>query len=175
MPNWCFNDIRLTAPNKEEADRLIEALKEKDSKFLRFIRPMEDIIGPRTVEEILLFNRENWGCKWEAEVYQFDRIDLEIRLQASTPWCPPTNAFYHFVNAGWGVDAAYCEVGNMMVGFFDTDDEGVGSHVDLELDFSNEYWRKDLPEDVIDRLSLEEEYESWKEFRREWEEENCAS
>lgn len=117
MPNWCQNVVTIYHEDKQKIDTIeTELSKEKDDVALfNSLRPR-----PADQEENWYsWNLENWGTKWEASVYDFDRIDENnIKVNYDTAW-GPSIVFYEFLDSeGYEVDAFYHEEGMAFCGHY---------------------------------------------------------
>ena len=131
MPNWCQNVATIYHEDKQKIDAIRDELsKPKDDVALfNSLRPR-----PADQEENWYsWNLENWGTKWEASVYDFDRIDEHnIKVSYDTAW-GPSIAFYEFLDSeGYEVDAFYHEEGMAFCGryAYGTDDHYEYSNMD---------------------------------------------
>lgn len=159
MPNWCSNSVTLVAPNKELIDGLIASLEGSgEEKFFNYLHPR-----PQTEEDWYNWNCNNWGSKWDADPYTFERLDdTTIDLSFDSAWSPPTALYDYLTENGWNVTARYYEPG---VGF-------VGEYVDgfdqtWEYDLSDEETLSDIPEDLIEWAGIRQELADWKEMNDE--------
>jgi hypothetical protein len=131
MPNWCSNVVTIYHEDNEKIDAIESELnKDKDDVALfNSLRPR-----PADQEENWYsWNCDNWGTKWEASVYDFDRVDeCTIKINFDTAW-GPCIAFYEFLDSeGYEVDAFYNEDGMAFCGHYayGTDDSYDYSNMD---------------------------------------------
>lgn len=157
MPNWCNNDALLIAPTKEHIDLLVAALQteDKSEKFFNVLRPRPESHKDHWYE----WNTENWGTKWDAEPYSFERIDDEtLQLSFDTAWGPPIALYEYLEEQGWSVQAKYHECGMAFVGMFS---EGIDYC--WEYDFEDEESIDAIPEDLNEWAGISESYNMHKE------------
>ena len=112
MPNWCKNNLKISA-NGEKVLELLELLKDEKGKmtFQKFMPMPEELedttksVGDemskeesdKLIEKYGANNwydwrYENWGCKWDAsesEFYVNDEGGWTVSFL--TPWSPPIN------------------------------------------------------------------------------------
>ncbi len=159
MPNWCANNAEFHNDDVAEVAKLEAHLKFLDEKkkddnieaglFGYFLpRPAED------EENWYDWNISNWGTKWEASIYSWEKVnDNCITLNFDTAWAPPS-LFYEYLaqNTEWYVTATYWEPG---MGF-------VGSNCAGEDDcyeYSNAEDVENIPEELIDEYNLRDQFE----------------
>lgn len=125
MPNWCSNNAEFNNDDVAEVARLEAHLKFLDERekgetaeaglFGYFVpRPPEFDEG----ESWYGWNISNWGTKWEASIYSWERVSENcIKVNFDTAWAPPT-IFYETIaqNTDWYVTATYWEPGMGFVG-----------------------------------------------------------
>ena len=174
MPNWCSNNAEFHNDDVAEVAKLEAHLKFLDEKkkddnieaglFGYFLpRPAEE------EENWYDWNISNWGTKWEASIYSWEKVnDNCITLNFDTAWAPPTS-FYDFLarNTEWYVTATYWEPG---MGF-------VGSNCAGEDDcyeYSNAEDVENIPEELIDEYNLRDQFENDEDFDEESDEDDMT-
>ena len=163
MPNWCDNSLRISHEDKSKVDALYDQLM-KVSDPESDVDGVLDFLIPNPAKEWDYgWSVDNWGTKWDVHPEDFEREDDNtIHMNFMSAWSPPTYAYDKLVTAGWDIDAYYHEPGMAFCGHYaDGDDQ------QYEIDFEDENWRNDIPEDVIDFAGLEYDYESFKENQEE--------
>jgi hypothetical protein len=163
MPNWCANNAEFNNDDVAEVAKLEAHLKFLDEKksgdnieaglFGYFVpRP------PEQEESWYDWNVTNWGTKWEASIYSWEKVnDNCIRINFDTAWSPPT-AFYEYLaqNTEWYVTASYYEPGMAFVGSNIAGDDDYYSIDGLDsLD--------EIPEELVDEYNIREQMEEWEE------------
>lgn len=84
MPNWCFNSVSFTFPNKETYDKFLKAVADNDL-FETFV-PLNK---PWSLETA--YNA--WGTKWDPHDISctpVDEIGYHLETNFETAWSPPT-------------------------------------------------------------------------------------
>jgi hypothetical protein len=174
MPNWCANDAEFINDDVAEVAKLEAHLKFLDEKdktdnieaglFGYFVpRPPEFDEG----ESWYSWNCENWGTKWEASIYSWEKVDENtIQINFDTAWSPPI-AFYEFLasNTDWSVSATYYEPGMAFVG---SCVDGYDEYYQIE----NIEALDDVPEELIEKYNIREQMEDWEEENEDFDEES---
>ena len=154
MPNWCYNSATVHHDNKEVIDGLEqELLKEKAEPF-NYLRP-----NPAG-EWDYGWSCENWGCKWDVSMMDWEREDDHtIVMHFDSAWSPPI-ALYEYLETegGWSVRAMYHEPGMGFAGRFED-----GFNEDFELDWTDRASIEELPEDILDFTNALEDLERYEE------------
>lgn len=169
MPNWCYNDLRISHEDKSKVDELVKFLEdnedaEKPEKGLGyFFNP----IPADEEENWYQWNVDNLGTKWDFHVQDFSRDDdNEVWCNFDTAWSPPISLYEYLTENGWDVSAQYHEPGMGFVGeYVDGEDSS------YDYDFDDEDWSDDVPDHLIEFAGLDEDYENWKEWQEEDDEE----
>lgn len=160
MPNWCMNNATITGPI-EKLEAIVEAIKE--NKMLEHMVPIGEWDYGAAVEA--------WGTKWDVQDadWDLDNDTQTLSLNFDTAWGPPTTAYENYTDTNQDVhiEASYYEPGMAFVGQYDS---GLGTDDSYEIDFEDEHWIDDIPQDLIDQWGLDYEYEQWKEWQEDDEE-----
>ena len=157
MPNWCTNDVNFHNDNVEEVAKLesfLKSLDEKEKKddttgLFSYFRPRPDSESENWYD----WNISNWGTKWEASIYSWEKLsDNHIKLNFDTAWGPPTE-FYSYVaeNTEFYVNATYWEPG---MGFVGTN---IGGDDDY-YEYSNLEDLDDIPEGLVEEYNLRDQF-----------------
>ncbi|CAB5221091.1 hypothetical protein UFOVP240_79 [uncultured Caudovirales phage] len=160
MPNWCSNSTKFFHELKEKVDALeAELQKGDDAKLFNHFVPSD----LKEEDDWYAWNVNNWGTKWEATVYDWERVDEHtIFISFDTAWSPPIALYETIADEEWIVTAQYHEPGMAFIGKFE---DGIDEF--YEYDLSDLDSIEMLPEDVIEYGNLREEYEMWKENSEE--------
>jgi len=155
MPNWCQNVATIVHEDKELIDNIENELKkEKDDVALfQMLRPR-----PETEEENWYsWNIDHWGTKWEASIYDFERIDdYTIKINFDTAW-GPCIAFYEFLETeGYTVEGFYNEEGMAFCGCYR---DGYDDSYNYSDYYSASGIRDNVPSDIDDIFGLSERME----------------
>ena len=159
MPNWCSNNLSLSHDNPEMISRALKAFEE-GTFFNEFLPIPED-----QEDNWYEWCSDNWGTKWDAK-HGFVGLEStkELELGFDTAWSPPIAFYKKLEELGFTVSANYKEDGMAFIGEY-----GEGVDECYEYDFSNEDWRDELPEHLVEQLEFD--YESWKEYQEQEEQE----
>ena len=161
MPNWCMNTVTISGTT-EKLQAIIDAAK--DDKLLEHLVP----IGEWEYGKAL----EMWGTKWDVTNCDADWTGSpdkdEIYLNFDTAWGPPTIAYGNYTDANddMHIEASYYEPGMCFIGEYDSE---TGLDESYEVDFTDDDWADSIPQNLIDDWGLEDEYENWKEWNDEGE------
>ena len=159
MPNWCDNSMRISNQDKTKIDALEAVLQSDDKEIFKHLRPNPNADWQYD------WSVENWGTKWDAaHGYINLESSKEHELGLDTAWSPPIPFYKKLEEMGFSVSAEYKEDGLEFIGEYA---DGVDEC--YEYDFSNEDWRDELPEHIVEQL--EYDYENWKEWQEQEEQE----
>ena len=158
MPNWCSNNLALSHDNPDMISRAKKAFEEGNF-FNEFVPLPED-----QKENWYDWHCEHWGTKWDV-ANQFIGLETpkELELGFDTAWSPPVPFYKKLEEMGFTVSADYKEEGMSCIGEYA---DGVDEC--YEYDFTNEDWRENIPDHIVEQL--EYDYEFWKEEYQEEEE-----
>jgi hypothetical protein len=153
MPNWCQNVATITHEDKEKIDNIENELnKDKDdSGLFQMLRPR-----PKEFDEgesWYGWNIENWGTKWEASVYDFERIDdNSIKINFDTAWGPCIALYEYLDSEGYEIEAFYNEEGMAFCGKFS---DGWNDDYNYS-DMDSAQMQEDIPSEIDDMFGLSE-------------------
>jgi hypothetical protein len=156
MPNWCDNTVRFYNPSKGLIDMVEAELKKEEPKLFAHLRP-------RPIEEETNWyewNIANWGSKWDADVFHYERNDdRTITVHFASAWAPPIALIESLVEQDWQVEALYHEPGCAFVG------RHIGG-VDYyyEYDITSRDSLTDVPTELIEWANLEDAFNDYEEF-----------
>jgi hypothetical protein len=167
MPNWCQNVATINHEDKEKIDAIENELnKEKDDVALfQMLRPR-----PADQEENWYsWNCENWGTKWDASVYDFDRVDDNtIKINFDTAWGPCVALYENLDSEGYEVDAFYHEEGMAFCGRYAY---GADDHYEYS-DMDSAAVQYEIPSEIDEMFNIsemmqeresEDDHEDWQE------------
>jgi len=167
MPNWCQNVATIYHEDKEKIDVIENELsKEKDDVALfQMLRPR-----PADQEENWYsWNCENWGTKWDASVYDFDRVDDNtIKINFDTAWGPCIGLYEYLDSEGYEVDGFYHEEGMAFCGRYahGTDDHYEYSDMDsaaVQYEIPSEIDEMFNISEMMQERESEDDHEDWQE------------
>jgi len=157
MPNWCMNNATITGPI-EKLNAIVEGIKQ--DKMLETMVPIGEWDYMTAVD--------NWGTKRDLQGVDWDLDEAKqtLSLNFDSAWSPPTIAYENYtdVNDDVHIEASYYESGMCFVGEYDS---GLGIDISFEIDFEYEDWADDIPQHLIDTWGLDVEYENWKEWQED--------
>jgi hypothetical protein len=154
MPNWCSNVATINHGDKEKIDAIeAELKKDKDESGLF------QMLHPRPAdqeEQWYEWNTSHWGTKWEASIYDFERLDdNNIKINFDTAWSPPI-AFYDYIfEEGYDTTAYYDECG---MGFCGKYEFGMDDYYDY-TNLSSDEIRDCIPTDLDEVFSISQQME----------------
>lgn len=167
MPNWCTNNVTLSHTDPNMISRAVKAVK-SGNLLKEFISPPEDFDYEN---EWYSWNTDNWGVKWdvgdESSVDYYNEGNTTVTLYFDSAWCPPIEAYEKFEKLGFEIEAYYFEPGMSFCGKYNN---GMDSYYDIHecnVDWINE----NIPDDIVDTLSIDSYYEDDEEDEFEDEEE----
>ena len=169
MPNWCSNVVTINHGDKEKIDAIEAELKKEerdDIGLFQMLRPRPPEFDEG--ESWYGWNVENWGTKWEASIYDFERIDdYNIKINFDTAWSPPTALYNFLFEEGYDTTAYYDECGMAFCGKYE-----FGS--DDFYDYSNmdsAQIQDEIPSDIDEMFSISEQMQD-REVEEEFEDED---
>jgi hypothetical protein len=151
MPNWCSNVATISHGNIDLIDAIeTELNKEKDDVALfQSLRPRPAI----EEENWYGWNCDNWGTKWEASVYDFERLDeTTIRVNFDTAWGPPIALYEYLFEEGYDTTAYYNEDGMAFCGKFEF---GADEQYDYS-DMNSAEVQDEIPSDIDEMFCISE-------------------
>lgn len=158
MPNWCQNVVEFTHLDKNLIDGLESELskgtKDTQPEIFKHLRPYEG-------EWDYGWCCENWGTKWECNVWDWERLtDNTISVNYDTAWGPPI-ALYDFLQEnGWDVTAYYNEEGMAFAGLYE---DGYNDEYEYS-NMSSDEIEDNIPEKIDQMFGISSN-------RRDWEDE----
>jgi len=152
MPNWCSNVATINHGFKEKIDEIENELnKPKDDVALfQSLRPRP----AEFEEEWYGWNIENWGTKWEASVYDFERLDdNNIRVNFDTAWGPPIALYDYLFENGYDTTAYYDESGMAFCGKYEYGSDDSYDYSDM----NSAEVQDDIPSDIDEMFAISEQ------------------
>jgi len=163
MPNWCYNNVDITATTEEQKALLHRvSTAEAADGFFELLRPL----GEWDYNNSLA----NWGTKWDVEVMDIDYDGDTLSTSFDSAWSPPVALYEYLKEQGFEVSANYYEPGMDFAGEW-TDGE------DFYLENVSELARGDKDAlstqeyDILEQWNIFEEVAMWDEEDAEMEEE----
>ena len=139
MPNWCYNNLDITATTDEQKAMLERVSKaEPEDGFIGMFLPLPEALkettSPTPQPGQANFKGEqpvvdgfdnwydwqvaNWGTKWDPDLQGADFDGTTLSVSFDSAWSPPM-AFYQWLHEqGYEVHANYYEPGMDFGGFY---------------------------------------------------------
>jgi hypothetical protein len=129
MPNWCDNSLTVRHAEKSKLDELeTELNRGDDAELFQHFRPYES-------EWDYGWCVENWGTKWEARVYSWERTsDETMYISFETAWGPPIALYEYIEQDGWEVEGLYHESGMAFAGIYEDGADNYYEYGELSAD-----------------------------------------
>ena len=163
MPNYCDNSVTICHDDKEKVDALYDQLMLVSDNESDADDVLQYLVPNPSGEWDYGWSVDNWGTKWDIHPEHFERDDDNtITMNFQSAWSPPTYAYDKMLEDGWEIDAYYHEPGMAFCGHYANGDDQ-----QYEINFEDEDWKDNIPEDLIDYAGLEYDYEQWKEWQEE--------
>jgi hypothetical protein len=159
MPNWCSNYVTLTA-SKEQVDELIVELRKSDEidtpyQICNILHPR-----PETEEDWYSWNVNNWGTKWDVNVYSYEVLsETTVSISFDSAWSPPIALYEYLVENDWEVSAYYYEPGMAYCGQFVDGCDEYYEYTDMTADEIEEQ----IPSEINDMFGISENAREWEE------------
>jgi hypothetical protein len=164
MPNWCQNVAYIKHEDKAELDKIVAELDKKDEAKL-----FESLVPNPSGEWDYDWSVENWGCKWDASVYEYwyEEEAEHLYISFDTAWGPPIEFYNKILQLGYEVQAFYREEGMCFAGLYDNGDDDYYEYVNMTADEIEEQ----LPSELDEMFSISQyqrDLESEQEDEEEW-------
>lgn len=139
MPNWCYNNVDITATTDEQKALLETVSKAKTADgFFEMLRPL----GEWEYEKCLA----NWGTKWDVDPLDVEFDGTTLTAGFDSAWSPPIELYDFLVEQGFEVDASYYEPGLDFGGFYSEGDNTEISDVSDLAREDEEAWSEEFRE-----------------------------
>ena len=132
MPNWCYNNLDITAKTSEQMKLLQKIVdREKNQGVFEIVRPLpealKDTVSPAPQPGQANYKGEqpvvdgynnwydwqvaHWGTKWDVNPLDEEYDGETLSLSFDSAWAPPTELYEYLVGQGFDVSANYYEPG----------------------------------------------------------------
>jgi hypothetical protein len=155
MPNWCQNVVYIKHEDKAELNKIVAELDKKGEAKL-----FESLVPNPSGEWSYDWSVENWGCKWDASVYDYNMEEEHLYISFDTAWGPPIVFYDKLGEMGFEVEAFYREEGMAFAGKYIDGCDDYYEYGNMTADEIEEQ----LPSDLDEMFSISQ-------YCREWEEE----
>jgi len=155
MPNWCYNNLDITATNDEQ-----KAVLEKVSKA--------------EAQEVWVdgcnnwydWQVQNWGTKWDPEIFGSCNYDGEtLTVSFESAWAPPIAFYEWLVEQGYEVSANYYEPGMDYAGEWVNGDDFMLENIsDLARQDTDTLSKREY--DILEQWGIWDEVAQWDELDR---------
>jgi hypothetical protein len=163
MPNWCQNVVYIGNEDKSKLDSIVTELDKGDKAQL-----FNTILPNPSGEWDYNWSVENWGCKWDASVYEYNINDVgALYISFDTAWGPPIALYDFLYQNGYDVEAFYREEGMAFAGWYIDGEDNYYEYGNMTADEIEEQ----LPEKLDEMFSISEyqrDYEAEQEDEEEW-------
>lgn len=156
MPNWCSNSVKLLAANPKSQEilhKIREECTKADPRIFELIVPCPEELwqttatfapneqGKNNLEKYgysswYNFTTQVWGTKWDACDIELENInDTIVIMHFDTAWSPPMGIYRALEEAGFVVEATYCERGVGYIGYLK---DGEDHEFEMELNWNED-------------------------------------
>ena len=162
MPNWCYNNVDITATTEEGKALLYRvSTAETADGFFEMFRPLGEWDYNRSVEF--------WGTKWDVEPMDVDFDGTTLSTSFDSAWSPPVALYEYLKDQGFEVSANYYEPGMDFAGtWVDGDDFYLENISDLARQETDSLSTQEY--DILEMWNIWEEVAMWDEDEEEMEE-----
>ena len=171
MPNWCNNTATLIIKDEAKKAEVLDAIQnyEDDSdknSFLGYFVPEPDY--DTTTDDVMpgwyWWRVNNWGTKWDIQLYHWDVIDDTITIGFDTAWSPPIHVYEAMDEQGIDVFASYFEGGMCFAGRWEMGEE---EHYEYSAVEDPDELREYIGEDLDDEWGISDMMREWQEEEEE--------
>jgi hypothetical protein len=149
MPNWCTNVATINHGDSALIDSIETELKKEKPELFQMLRPRP----PEFEEQWYSWNVDNWGTKWEANIYNYERIDENnIKISFDTAWGPCVSLYEYLFENGYDTTAYYEEGGMAFCGKYEFGEDYFYDYSDM----NSETMKEELPSDLDEMFGLSE-------------------
>lgn len=156
MPNWCMNNLQITASVDEIKEIELQLDQCEGKSFFDIFVPNSEEAGKG--DDWYSYNCATYGCKWNCDASDWD-VDGEgttISISFDSPWGPPEELFKTISERYYSVLAYYYEPGMAFCGkFMDGYDEC------YEIPSSSEEVKDSIPDEIDEFFCISEQMADW--------------
>jgi len=170
MPNWCYNNLDITAKTPEQMELLERVSKaEAADGFIGMFLPLPEALND-TVKGSGEEAQEVWvdGCNnWYDWQVQYDGETLSVSFDSA--WSPPIAFYEWLVENGYEVSANYYEPGMDYAGEWVNGDDFMLENIsDLARQDTDTLSKREY--DILEMFGIWDEVAQWDELDRIYEE-----
>jgi hypothetical protein len=164
MPNWCYNNVDITATTEEGKALLYRvSTAEAADGFFELLRPLGEWNYDRSVE--------NWGTKWDVEPMDVDFDGTTMSTSFDSAWSPPIALYEYLKDQGFEVSASYYEPGMDFAGeWVDGEDFHLDDVSNLARQDEDTIGKREY--DILENWNIFEEVAMWDEEDEEMDDSN---
>jgi hypothetical protein len=163
MPNWCQNVVYIGNEDKSKLDSIVTELDKGDKAQL-----FNTILPNPSGEWDYNWSVDNWGCKWDASVYEYSINDVgALYISFDTAWGPPIALYDFLYQNGYDVEAFYREEGMAFAGWYIDGEDNYYEYGNMTADEIEEQ----LPTNLDEMFSISQYCRDWEaeqEDEEEW-------
>ncbi len=131
MPNWCNNNLDITAKTAEHIQLLNRIVnRAKDQGVFEIIRPLPEALkdtvkgAGEELQAVIVDDCNNWydwqiahwGTKWDIAPDYEEAVGDTLSMSFDSAWRPPVEIYEYLVELGFEVSANYYEPGMAFAG-----------------------------------------------------------
>lgn len=157
MPNWCQNVAYIKHEDTAELDKIVKELNKGDEAQL-----FNSLVPNPSGEWQYDWSIENWGCKWDASVYEYSLEPEHLYISFDTAWGPPIEFYNRLGEMGYQVKAFYREEGMAFAGLYEDGDDDYYEYGNMTADEIEEQ----LPTELDEMFSISQYARDYEEDQR---------
>jgi hypothetical protein len=98
MPNWCDNEVVITADDPKVLQKIMEIAPGEETKFSmeNFVPTPDEFPESQSSRDWYDWRVNNWGTKWDLGEVYINQLGESISLGYSTAWSPNVNFWAEF-------------------------------------------------------------------------------
>ena len=174
MPNWCYNDVKITHDDPAMINRLVNSNSGVLQTFIpcpeelaNSVAPAPDNVAKENIKKYgspdwYDWRVANWGTKWDIELDNkyVSESGKMVTVTFNSAWSPPIAAYEKLKELGFEIYALYFEPGMSYAGVWDNGEDFI-----VDYNFEDDNWADNMPDDLADLLYCE--YENWQMWQEE--------
>ena len=182
MPNWCNNSLALTHENPEMIAKAVAAAEAGKlcETFVPCPQELQDAVcgsynDPQQQAELeqkkaaniekygyptwYEWSIDNWGTKWDPDIYAVTREDANNASFAfDSAWSPPVEFYQKLEELGFIVEAYWYEPGMNFCGKWED-----GCEDNYQIQGNSDWVYENIPRDIDEAMGISEGMAEWEE------------